>query len=63
MITRSQLASQHNGLLAVACLAGDRVALLGQHLGEVQADQRLVLHHEHPQTDALSGLVRGHVLL
>ena len=50
-MTRSGRSSRAScdGLLAVAGLAGHDVALLGQHLGQVEADQRLVLDHEHPQ--------------
>ena len=39
----TQLLGQVDGLLAVAGLADHLVALVGQHLGEVHADQRLVL--------------------
>ena len=44
-MTRSgpQLLGEVDGLLAVAGLAHDVVSLVGQHLGEVHADQRLVL--------------------
>ena len=37
------LLGQLDRLVAVAGLADDVVALLGEHLGEVHADQRLVL--------------------
>ena len=40
---RAQLLGEVDGLLAVAGLADDLVALLGQHLGEVHADECLVL--------------------
>ncbi len=52
MITRSGRSARASStrLLAVAGLTGDDVALLGEHLGEVEPDQRLVLDDEHPQS-------------
>ena len=52
MITRSgrSCAGQLDRLLAVAGLACDDVALLGEHLGEVEPDQRLVLDDQHAQS-------------
>ena len=49
MITRSgrNLLGQFDGLLAVAGLADDLVALFAEHLGEVQPDERLVLGDQH----------------
>ena len=49
MITRSGLSAlgQVDGLLAVAGLADDLVALLAQHLGQIHPDERLVLGDEH----------------
>ena len=48
MITRSglQALGQLDGLLPVAGLADDLVALLAQHLGQVQPDECLVLGDE-----------------
>ena len=45
---------QLDRLLAVAGLADDVVALFGEHLGEVEPDQRLVLGDH----DATAGAVR-----
>jgi hypothetical protein len=42
-----QLGGQPHGLLAVAGLADDLIALLGEHLREVESDQRLVLGDHH----------------
>ena len=50
----AQLPGQLERLLAVAGLTGDDVALLGEHLGEVEADQRLVLDDEHAACHGLS---------
>ena len=44
---RSSVASS-TAALAVAGLADDVVALFGQHLDQVEADQHLVLGHDHP---------------
>ena len=41
-----ELDRHRDGLLAVAGLADDVVAGLAEHLGEVEADHRLVLGHE-----------------
>ena len=43
----SQALGEFDRLLAVAGLADDLVALLAQHLGEIHADERLVLGDEH----------------
>ena len=54
MMTRSgsQLAGLLDRGLAVGRLTGDDVALLGEHLGEVHADQRLVLDDQDPPPGA-----------
>ena len=49
------LRGQRDGLLAVAGLPHDVVALLAEHLGEVEPDQGLVLGHD----DAGAGRGRG----
>src|SRR5581483_1494254 len=45
--TRSQVAGQLDRRSAVARLRDDLVALLAQHLGEIETDERLVLGDEH----------------
>ncbi len=58
MITRSgfRLLGQLDGLLPVAGLADDFIALFAQHLGQVEADERLVLGDEN--TVRLGGVGR-----
>ena len=58
MITRSGLEAlgEFDGLLAVAGLADDLVALLAQHLGEIHADECFVLGDEN--TVRLGGVRR-----
>ena len=50
-----QLPGQVDGLLPVADLGDDGVALLLEHLLEVEADQGLVLGDEHPDRLVLHG--------
>ena len=52
-----ELLGQRDGLLAVAGLADDVVAVLAEHLGEVEADERLVLGHEDAGRRGAAGVV------
>jgi len=49
---RAQLLGELHGALPVAGLPHHLVALLGEHLDQIEPDQRLVLRDHHPPGEA-----------